>query len=411
MEHLNLVATFSEFKEFKNIDRETMMRILEDVFRHMIAKKYGSDENFDVIVNIDKGDLEIWRNRLIVDDAEVTDPNKEIAYSEAIKIEPDFEVGEEVSEEIKLLDFGRREILAIRQNLISKVQEYEKDNIYRKYKDKVGEIITGEVYQAWKREILVLDDEGIELLLPKPEQIPFDHYRKGDTLRAVVLKVDMKNNQPVIVLSRTSPVFLERLFEQEVPEVFDGLITIKKIVRVPGERAKIAVESYDDRIDPVGACVGMKGSRIHGIVRELRNENIDVINFTNNPNLFIQRALSPAKITSIEIDEANKRAEVYMKPDQVSLAIGKGGYNIKLAGKLTGYEIDVYRDSDVEYDDVDLMEFDDEIDQWIIDEFKAIGCDTARSVLSLTVEDLVSRTDLEEETILEVRRILQNELE
>lgn len=411
MEHINLVATFSEFKEFKNIDRETMMRILEDVFRHMLAKKYGSDENFDIIVNIDKGDLEIWRNRNIVEDGNVTDPNKEIAYSEAIKIEPDFEVGEEVLEEIKLLDFGRREILAIRQNLISKVQEYEKDNIYRKYKDKVGEIITGEVYQAWKREILVLDDEGIELVLPKSEQIPFDHYRKGDTIRAVVLKVDMKNNQPVIILSRTSPVFLERLFEQEVPEVFDGLITIKKIVRVPGERAKIAVESYDDRIDPVGACVGMKGSRIHGIVRELRNENIDVINFTNNPNLFIQRALSPAKITSIEIDDNNKRAEVYMKPDQVSLAIGKGGYNIKLAGKLTGYEIDVYRDSDVDYDDVDLQEFADEIDQWIIDEFKAIGCDTARSVLSLTAEELISRTDLEEETILEVMRILQTEFE
>jgi N utilization substance protein A len=411
MEHINLVATFAEFKEFKNIDRETMMRILEDVFRHMLIKKYNTDENIDIIVNIDKGDLEIWRNRTIVEDGAVADENLEIAYSEAIKIEPDFEIGEEVTEEIKLEDIGRREILSIRQNLISKVQEYEKDNIYRKYKDRIGEIITGEVYQVWKKEILVLDDEGIELSLPKQEQIPHDHYRKGDTLRAVVDRVEMRNNQPIIVLSRTSSSFLEKLIEQEVPEVFDGLITIKNIVRVPGERAKIAVESYDDRIDPVGACVGMKGSRIHGIVRELRNENIDVINFTNNPNLFIQRALSPARVTSIVIDEEGKRAEVYMKPDQVSLAIGKGGYNIKLAGKLTGYEIDVYRDTETEYEDVDIMEFADEIDKWIIDIFVSIGCDTAKSVLNLSLEELIKRTDLEEETILEVRRILQSEFE
>ncbi len=411
MEHINLVETFSEFKEFKNIDRETMMRIIEDVFRHMLIKKYGSDENFNVIVNIDKGDLEIWRNREIVEDGDIEDENKQIAYSEAIKIEPDFEVGEEVSEEIRLMDFGRREILTIRQNLMSKIQEYEKDNIFKKYKEKIGEIITGEVYQVWKKEILVLDDEYIELTLPRSEQIPSDFYRKGDTIRAVVSKVDMRNNTPVIVLSRTSPAFLERLFESEVPEVYDGLITIRNIVRVPGERAKIAVESYDDRIDPVGACVGMKGSRIHGIVRELRNENIDVINFTNNPSLYITRALSPAKISSISINEGEKRADVYMKPDQVSLAIGKGGYNIKLASRLTGYEIDVYRDSDVDNEDVDLQEFSDEIDQWIIDELKAIGCDTARSVLDLSVDELVNRTDLEEETIKEVIRILRAEFE
>jgi N utilization substance protein A len=411
MEHINLVETFSEFKEFKNIDRETMMRIIEDVFRHMLIKKHGSDENFNVIVNIDRGDLEIWRNREIVEDGEVEDENKQIAYSEAIKIEPDFEVGEEVSEEIKMKDFGRREILSIRQNLISKIQEFEKDNIFKKYKEKIGEIITGEVYQVWKKEILVVDDEFIELTLPRTEQIPSDFYRKGDTVRAVVLKVDMRNNTPVIVLSRTSPVFLERLFEQEVPEVYDGLITIRNIVRVPGERAKIAVESYDDRIDPVGACVGMKGSRIHGIVRELRNENIDVINFTNNPSLYITRALSPAKISSITIDEANKRADVFMKPDQVSLAIGKGGYNIKLASKLTGYEIDVYRDTEMDNEDVDLQEFSDEIDQWIIDELKAIGCDTARSVLDLSSDELVTRTDLEEETIKEVIKILRAEFE
>lgn len=411
MDNINLVETFSEFKDFKNIDRETMMRILEDVFRHMLEKKYGSADNFDIIVNIDKGDLEIYRLREIVDDGDVEDDNMQIAYSEAIKIEPDFEVGEEVSEEIKMSDFGRREILTIRQNLIAKVQEFEKDTVYHKYKDRIGEIVTGEVYQVWKKEILVLDDEYIELVLPKSEQIPSDYYRKGDTIRAVVSKVDMRNNSPQIILSRTSPVFLERLFEQEVPEVFDGLITIKNIVRVPGERAKISVESYDDRIDPVGACVGMKGSRIHGIVRELKNENIDVINYTGNPSLYIQRALSPAKISSINIDEESKKAEVYMRPDQVSLAIGKGGYNIKLAGKLTGYEIDVYRDTDDMEDDVDLQEFSDEIDQWIIDELKAIGCDTARSVIKLEKDELVHRTDLEEETIVEVLKILKAEFE
>ncbi|HOY30386.1 MAG TPA: transcription termination factor NusA [Bacteroidales bacterium] len=411
MEHINLVESFSEFKEFKNIERETMMRILEDVFRHMLIKKYGSDENFDIIVNIDKGDLEVWRNRKIVDDNEVADENKEIAYSDAIKIEPDFEIGEDVSEEVKLKDFGRREILAMRQNLISKILEFEKDNIYKEYIEKVGQIVTGEVYQVWKKEILVLDDDNIELIIPKSEQIPSDFYRKGESVRAVVSKVEMKNGTPVIILSRTSPVFLERLFEAEVPEVFDGLITIKKIVRIPGERAKVAVESYDDRIDPVGACVGMKGARIHGIVRELRNENIDVINFTTNTSLYITRALSPAKVSSIKIDEKNKKADVYLKPDQVSLAIGKGGYNIKLAAKLTGYEIDVYRDSDSDYEDVDLQEFSDEIDDWIITELKNVGFDTAKSVLELSVEELVQRTDLEEETIKEVIKILKSEFE
>ena len=406
-----MVETFAEFKEFKNIDREMLMVIIEDIFRHMLEKKFGTADNFDIIVNIDKGDLEIWRNREIVDDADLEDDNLQIALSQAIKIEPDFEIGEEVSEEMKLKDFGRREILSIRQNLISKIQEYEKDNVYQKYKEKIGEIITGEVYQVWKKEILVLDDEYIELSLPKSEQIPSDFYRKGDTIRAVVSRVEMRNSNPVIILSRTSPVFLERLFEAEVPEVYDGLITIKNIVRVPGERAKIAVESYDDRIDPVGACVGMKGSRIHGIVRELKNENIDVINFTNNPTLYITRALSPAKISSITLDDENKRAEVYMKPDQVSLAIGKGGYNIRLAGKLTGYEIDVYRDTDVDSEDVDLIEFSDEIDEWIIEELKSIGCDTAKSVLELEPQELVKRTDLEEETINEVIRILRAEFE
>lgn len=408
---MSLISTFQEFKEFKNIDRETMMRILEDVFRHMLIKRFGTDENFDIIVNIDKGDLEIWRNRDIVEDGAVEDENLEIAYSEAVKIEPDYEVGEEVSEPMFMENFGRREILTIRQNLATKIQELEKDNVYKKYSEKIGEIISGEVYQVWKREVLILDDEYYELILPKSEQIPSDYYRKGDVIRAVVSKVDLKNNTPVIVLSRTSPVFLERLFEQEVPEVYDGLITIKNIVRVPGERAKIAVESYDDRIDPVGACVGMKGSRIHGIVRELRNENIDVINFTNNTNLYIQRALSPAKITSITIDNENNKAEVYLKPDQVSLAIGKGGFNIKLAGRLTGYEIDVYRDTDTDLEDVALTEFSDEIDQWIIDELVSIGCDTAKSVLIIPVAELVHRTDLEEETINEVVRILKVEFE
>lgn len=411
MDAINLVESFSEFKEFKNIDRATMMRILEDVFRGMLAKKYGAAENFDIIVNVDKGDLEIWRNRIIVEDDNVEDDNQEIAYSQAIKIEPDFEIGEEVSEEFKMESFGRREILSIRQNLASKILDLEKDNVYKKYQERVGEIVSGEVYQVWKKEIMILDDEGIELILPKTEQIPSDFFRKGDTARAVVLKVDMKNNTPIIVLSRTSPVFLERLFEAEVPEVFDGLITIKNIVRVPGERAKVAVESYDDRIDPVGACVGMKGSRIHGIVRELKNENIDVINYTTNLSLYISRALSPAKISSIKLDDATKRAEVYLKPDQVSLAIGKGGYNIKLAGKLTGFEIDVYRDTDEDSEDVDLSEFSDEIDEWIIDELKNIGCDTAKSVLELSVEELVKRTDLEEETIKEVVRILKSEFE
>lgn len=408
---MSLISTFQEFKEFKNIDRETMMRILEDVFRHMLIKRFGTDENFDIIVNIDKGDLEIWRNRDIVEDGKVEDENLEIAYSDAIKIEPDYEVGEEVSEPMFMADFGRREILTIRQNLAAKIQELEKDNVYKKYSEKIGEIISGEVYQVWKREVLILDDEYYELILPKSEQIPSDYYRKGDVIRAVVSKVDLKNNNPVIVLSRTSPVFLERLFEQEVPEVYDGLITIKNIVRVPGERAKIAVESYDDRIDPVGACVGMKGSRIHGIVRELRNENIDVINYTNNASLYIQRALSPAKITSITIDDENGKADVFLKPDQVSLAIGKGGYNIKLAGRLTGYEIDVYRDTDTDLEDVALAEFADEIEAWIIDEFVKIGCDTAKAVLAIPVDELVKRTDLEEETINEVIRILRSEFE
>lgn len=411
MENFNLVETFSEFKEFKNIDRAMMMRILEDVFRHMLIKKYGTDENIDVVVNIDKGDFEIWRTREIVEDGMSEDDNLEIEYSEAIKLEPDFEVGEEVYEPIGMAAFGRRDILAIRQNLIAKIQEFEKDNVFKKYRDKIGEIITGEVYQIWRKELLVLDDEGIELSLPKSEQIPSDFYHKGDTIRAVVSKVDLRNGNPVIILSRTSPVFLERMFEAEVPEVYDGLITIKKIVRVPGERAKIAVESYDDRIDPVGACVGMKGSRIHGIVRELKNENIDVINFTSNPQLFIQRALSPAKISSIQINEDEKRADVYMKPDQVSLAIGKGGFNIKLAGKLTGYEIDVYRDAEGDNEDVDLGEFTDEIDEWIITTLKNIGCDTAKSVLEIPVKELVHRTDLEEETIQEVVKILKAEFE
>ena len=411
MSDVNLFDSFSEFKEFKNIDRETMMRILEDVFRNMLIKKHGTDENFDIIINPDEGDLEIWRNREIVPDGEVEDDNAQIAISEAVKIEPDFEVGEEATEEIKLGHFGRRSILSMRQNLVSKIIELEKDSLYNKYSSRVGEIITGEVYQVWKREILLLDDEGNELILPKPEQIPSDYFKKGDSVRAVVAKVEMRNNNPVVILSRTAPEFLERLFEMEVPEVFDGLITIKKIVRVPGERAKVAVESYDDRIDPVGACVGMKGSRIHSIVRELKNENIDVINFTANDQLLIQRSLSPAKITSIKLDNEESKAEVFLKPDQVSLAIGKGGHNIKLAGRLTGFEIDVYRDSEGEDEDVDLEEFADEIDGWIIDELKAVGLDTARAVLELTTADLVKRSDLEEETVKEIMKILSEELE
>jgi transcription termination/antitermination protein NusA len=411
MESINLVESFSEFKELKNIDRPTMMLIVEDVFRNMLMKKYGSADNFDIIVNIDKGDLEVWRNRVIVEDGSVEDPNREVKYSEAIMIEPDFEIGEEVSEPVKMSDFGRREILSIRQNLATKVLELEKDSVYKKYQERVGELITAEVYQVWKKELLALDDEGIELILPKTEQIPSDRFHKGDSVRAVVARVEIKNNNPVIILSRTSNVFLERLFEQEVPEVHDGLITIKKIVRAPGERAKVAVESYDDRIDPVGACVGMKGSRIHGIVRELRNENIDVINYTTNTSLYIARALSPAKITSTTIDDTTKRAEVFLKPDQVSMAIGKGGYNIKLAGTLTGYEIDVYRDTDQDSEDVDIQEFADEIEQWIIDQFKAVGLDTAKSIINQSLNDLVLRVDLEEETIREVLSILRAEFE
>ncbi|REK04816.1 MAG: transcription termination/antitermination protein NusA [Bacteroidetes bacterium] len=410
-EHAELVDAFSEFKELKNIDRASMMSILEDVFKNMIKKKFGSADNFDIVINTDKGDLEAFRNRLIVEDEAVEDSSLQIGYSEAIQIEPDFEIGEEVSEKIRFSDFGRRAVLAARQNLTARVQELEKEGIFRKYKDRVGEIITGEVYQTWKKETLVMDDDGNELILPKVEQIPSDFFKKGDSVRAVVLRVEMINGTPKIILSRTSPLFLEKLFELEVPEVFDGLITIKKIVREPGERAKVAVESYDDRIDPVGACVGMKGSRIHGIVRELRNENIDVINFTSNIPLFISRSLAPAKITTIKLDDEKKRASVFLKPDQVSLAIGKGGNNIKLAGRLTGYEIDVYRDTDDDTEDVDLDEFSDEIEPWIIDELKAIGCDTAKSVLELPVEDLVKRTDLEEETIKEVIRILRAEFE
>ena len=411
MSTVNLIESFGEFKDLKNIDRVTMMGILEDVFRGVVKKRFGEEAKVDIIINPDKGDLEVWLNRIIVEDGFSEDDNLDIELSEARKIEPDFEVGEEVSQEVKIEDFGRRNILSLKQNLQSRIMELEKDHLYNKYKERVGEIITGEVYQIWKRETLILDDEGNELIMPKDQQIKTDFFKKGDNVRAVVWKVEMRNNTPVVILSRTAPEFLEKLFEQEVPEVADGLITIKRIVREPGERAKVAVESYDDRIDPVGACVGMKGSRIHGIVRELRNENIDVINYTSNEQLLIQRALSPAKVGDIKLDQEHKRAEVYMKPDQVALAIGKGGHNIKLAGKLTGFDIDVYRDTDEVSDDVSLDEFYDEIDQWIIEEFKKIGCDTARNVLDIPVDELVKRTDLEEETIDEVRRILKKELE
>ena len=411
MATVNLLESFGEFKDNKNIDRVTMMGILEDVFRGVVKKRFGEEAKVDIIINPDKGDLEVWLNRIIVEDGFSEDDNLDIELSEARKIEPDFEVGEEVSQEVKIEDFGRRNILSLKQNLQSRILELEKDHLYKKYAERVGDIITGEVYQIWKRETLILDDEGNELIMPKDQQIKTDFFKKGDNVRAVVWKAEMRNNTPVVILSRTAPEFLEKLFEQEVPEVADGLITIKRIVREPGERAKVAVESYDDRIDPVGACVGMKGSRIHGIVRELRNENIDVINYTSNEQLLIQRALSPAKVGDIKLDQEHKRAEVYMKPDQVALAIGKGGHNIKLAGKLTGFDIDVYRDTDEVSDDVSLDEFADEIDEWIIEEFKKIGCDTARNVLDLSVEELVKRTDLEEETIEEVRRILKKELE
>ncbi|MFT6383962.1 MAG: N utilization substance protein A [Bacteroidia bacterium] len=409
---LQLVESFSEFKEFKNIDRATMMRVLEDVFRTMIRRKYGSDDNFDVIVNTDNGDLEIYRNREIVDNGEVEDENQEISIDDAKKLEEDYEIGEEAIEDIDMATFGRRTILTARQTLLSKVLELEKDGFYKKYKDRVSEIVTGEVYQIWKNEIMILDDEGNELILPKREMIQRDFFKKGDSVRAVVLRVEMYNSNPKVILSRTAPEFLERLFELEVPEILDGLITIKKIVREPGERAKVAVESYDDRVDPVGACVGMKGSRIHGIVRELKNENIDVINYTSNIQLLIQRSLSPAKVSSITLNDTDMKADVFLPADQVSLAIGKGGHNIKLAGKLVGYNIDVYRENNEDEDmDVDLNEFSDEIDSWILDELKGIGLDTAKSVLDMSNEDLISRTELEQETIEEIKKILAAEFE
>ena len=407
------MEAFQEFKDAENIDRPTMMKVVEDVFKTLLRKKFGSDENFDVIVNAEKGDLEIIRHRMIVEDGLVEDPLAQVAYADAIKIEPDFEVGEELYEEIDLYDFGRRAILAAKQTLASRIGDLKKNALAKKYGDRVGEIISEEVYQVWKKEILLLYEEGNELILPKSEQIPQDYFKKGENIRAVVKKVDMKNNTPVIILSRTSPEFLAKLLEIEVPEIFDGLIVIKKIVRDPGERAKVAVESYDDRIDPVGACVGMKGSRIHGIVRELKNENIDVINWTSNMQLLIQRSLTPAKITSMDLDQENKHVIVYLKPDQVSLAIGRRGVNIKLACELTGLEIDVYRDTEGETEefDIDLEEFSDEIETWVIDELKRIGCDTARSVLVLTPEELERRTDLEKETIEEVRKVLNEEFE
>ena len=408
----NLIESFSEFKDVKNIDRETMMNILEDVFKSVLFKKYDGAENFDIIINIDKGDLEIWRNRVVVTDAEYENSNTEIKLSDALKIEDDYEVGEDVSEQIDFdKEFGRRQILSIRQHLLIKINELHRDELIKRYSDRIGEIVTGEVYQIWRNELLLHDDEGNDLVIPKSQQIPKDFFKKGDTVRAVVTGVEERGNKANIILSRTAPEFVERLFELEVPEVFDGIITLKKVVRVPGERAKVAVESYDDRIDPVGACVGMKGSRIHGIVRELRNENIDVINFTENTQLLINRSLSPAKISSVKIDDDNKKVDVYMNADQVSLAIGKGGYNIGLASRLTGYEIDVYRDEEGYEDDVDIKEFSDEIEEWIIDALKSIGCDTAKSVLSIDPEELVKRTDLEIETIKEVIEILKKEFE
>ena len=413
MASINLIEAFQEFKDAENIDRPTLMKVVEDVFKTLLRKKYGADENFDVIVNAEKGDLEILRHRIIVEDGDVMDPNEEIAYSEAVKIEPDFEVGEELFQEIDLFDFGRRAILAAKQTLASRIGDLKKNVLVKKYADRVGEIISAEVYQVWKKEILLLDEEGNELLLPRSEQIPQDYFKKGEPIRAVVKKVELKNNSPVIILSRTHPSFLAKLLEIEVPEIFDGLITIRKIVREPGERAKVAVESFDDRIDPVGACVGMKGSRIHGIVRELKNENIDVINFTNNLQLLVQRSLTPAKITRMNIDLDRKHADVFLPPDQVSLAIGKRGVNIKLACELTELDIDVFRDNEDEEDefDIDLEEFSDEIDEWVIDELKRIGCDTARAVLTLNADELERRTDLEKETIAEVRRVLQEEFE
>ncbi len=411
---INLVDSFSEFKEFKNINRETMMKVLQEVFRTIIKKKYGSDDNFDITVNTDRGDLQIWRMRRIVDDTEIEDPAFEIGITEARNIEEDFELGEEVQEPVGLMDFGRRAILAARQTLISRIMELEKDELYKKYKDRVGDIVVGEVYQIWKRELLVLDDEGNELILPKQEMIRSDFFKKGDNIRAIVKEVDLRNNNPVIRLSRTDSNFLAKLMELEVPEIFDGLITIKKIVRQPGERAKVAVESYDDRIDPVGACVGMKGSRIHGIVRELKNENIDIINYTNNTTLFIQRCLTPARINSMDIDEENKRVSVFLDPDQVSLAIGRGGLNIKLASRITGYEIDVYRDIDENLagqEDILLSEFSDEIDQWVLDILKGIGLDTALSVLDMDRAELIRRSDLEEETVDFVIGVLKSEFD
>jgi transcription termination/antitermination protein NusA len=409
MENLALIESFSEFKDEKLIDRVTLMVILEEVFRNTLKRKFGSDENFDIIINPDKGDLEIWRNRIVVKDGEVEDPNQEIELAEAQKIEPDFEVGEDVSEEVKLIDLGRRSIQTLRQNLISKIFEHDSTNTYNQFKDRTGELFTAEVHHIRNREVILLDDDGNEIILPKDRQIPSDFFRKGDNVRGVIDVVELRGNKPRIILSRTSPIFLEKLFEQEIPEVFDGLITIKKAVRIPGEKAKVAVDSYDDRIDPVGACVGMKGSRIHGIVRELGNENIDVINYTNNLQLFITRSLSPAKINSLKIDEETKRVQVFLNPDEVSKAIGRGGHNIRLAGKLTGYEIDVYREGVEE--DVELAEFRDEIDAWVIDEFKKVGLDTAKSILELDKADLIKRTDLEEVTVAEVIRILKAEFE